>query len=300
MLDTYFPTVNPGEPYALTPEEQALVDRLRHSFMVSDKLRRHIGCMFSHGCMYNITNGNLLFHASMPLEADGSLKEVDINGRRYKGAELFHNIGMTMRAAFNSDSPAAERDFAIDYYWYLWCGPDSPLFDKARMTTFERYFIEDKETHKEDKGHYYTLRDNPDVCRMILDEFNVKGEHRHIINGHVPVRTTRGESPIRANGMLMVIDGGFAKAYHDTTGIAGYTLVYHSRGLQLVQHEPFSSTDEAVTQCTDIRSTTQIVELSNHRQRVRDTDKGIELQEQINELTELLYAYRHGLVKERT
>lgn len=300
MLDMNFPTVNPGEPYALTPEEQALVDRLCHSFMLSDKLRRHVGCMFSHGCMYNITNGNLLFHASMPLNADGSLKEIDINGRKYKGAELFHHIGMTMRAAFNSDSPAADRDFAVDYYWYLWCGPDSPLFDKARMTTFERYFISDKETHKEAKGHYYTLRDNPEVCRMILDEFNVKGEHRHIINGHVPVRTTRGESPIRANGMLMVIDGGFAKAYHDTTGIAGYTLVYHSRGLQLVQHEPFSSTEEAVTQCTDIRSTTQIVELSNHRQRVRDTDKGIELQEQINELTELLYAYRHGLIKERT
>lgn len=299
MLDMNFPTVNPGEPYALTSEEKTLVDRLCHSFMLSDKLRRHIGCMFSHGCMYNITNGNLLFHASMPLNADGSLKEIDINGRKYKGADLLHHIGMTMRAAFNNDSPAADRDFAVDYYWYLWCGADSPLFDKARMTTFERYFISDKETHKEAKGHYYTLRDNPEVCRMILDEFKVKGEHRHIINGHVPVRTTRGESPIRANGMLMVIDGGFAKAYHDTTGIAGYTLVYHSRGLQLVQHEPFSSTEEAVTKCTDIRSTTQIVELSNHRQRVRDTDKGAELQEQINELTELLYAYRHGLIKER-
>ena len=168
------------------------------------------------------------------------------------------------------------------------------------MTTFERYFIADKETHKEPKGHYYTLRDEPEVCRMILDEFNVQGEHRHIINGHVPVRTTRGESPVRADGLLMVIDGGFAKAYHDTTGIAGYTLVYHSRGMQLVQHEPFSSTEEAVTLGTDIRSTTQLVELSNRRQRVRDTDKGRELQVQIDELTQLLYAYRHGLIKEQT
>lgn len=300
MLDTNFPTVDPADPYALTCEEERLVERLRHSFLVSDKLRKHINCLFSHGCMYAITNGNLLFHASMPLNADGTMMDVDINGEKFHGRELLHRVGMMMRGAFNTDTPADVRDFAIDFYWYLWCGTDSPLFDKAKMTTFERYFIADKATHKEDKGHYYTLRDNPDICNMILDEFSVKGEHRHIINGHVPVRTIKGESPVRAGGLLMVIDGGFAKAYHNTTGIAGYTLIYHSRGLQLVQHEPFSSTEEAVTQGTDIRSTTQLVELSNQRQRVRDTDKGSELQAQINELTELLYAYRHGLIKERT
>lgn len=300
MLDMNFPTIDTADPYRLTAEEEKLVNRLRHSFLMSDKLRRHINCIFSHGCMYAVTNGNLLFHASLPLNADGTMKDVEVDGGKYHGQELLHRVGMTMRAAFNSDTPAPHREYAVDYYWYLWCGPDSPLFDKARMTTFERYFIADKETHKEPKGHYYTLRDEPEVCRMILDEFNVQGEHRHIINGHVPVRTTRGESPVRADGLLMVIDGGFAKAYHDTTGIAGYTLVYHSRGMQLVQHEPFSSTEEAVTLGTDIRSTTQLVELSNRRQRVRDTDKGRELQVQIDELTQLLYAYRHGLIKEQT
>lgn len=300
LLDNRFPTVDPADPYRLTPEEENLVKRLKHSFLVSDKLRRHVGCMFSHGCMYTIVNSNLMFHASVPLNADGTLREVDLNGHLYKGRELLHRVGMTMRAAFNDDTPADEKDFAIDYFWYLWCGPDSPLFDKARMATFERYFIADKDTHKEEKGHYYTLRDNPEICDMILDSFDVKGEHRHIINGHVPVRVGKGECPVRADGRLLVIDGGFAKAYHRTTGIAGYTLVYHSRGLQLVQHEPFSSTEEAIATANDIIGTTQIVELSNHRQRVRDTDKGHELQSQIDELSRLLYSYRHGLIKERT
>ena len=196
--------------------------------------------------MYGIYNSNLLFHASLPLNADGSLKEVDINGHKYSGRQLLHQIGMTMRAAFNDDTPENERTFARDYYWYLWCGPDSPLFDKSKMATFERYFIADTSTHKEEKGYYYKLRDNEDICNSILDAFSVKGSHRHIINGHVPVRISRGENPIKANGKLMVIDGGFAKAYHDTTGIAGYTLVFHSRGFQLVQHEPFTSAEEAI------------------------------------------------------
>ena len=168
------------------------------------------------------------------------------------------------------------------------------------MATFERYFIADTSTHKEEKGYYYKLRDNEDICNSILDAFSVKGSHRHIINGHVPVRISRGENPIKANGKLMVIDGGFAKAYHDTTGIAGYTLVFHSRGFQLVQHEPFTSAEEAIKNGTDIASTTQIVELSSKRMRVRDTDKGRELQSQIDELYELLYAYRHGIIKERS
>lgn len=298
LLDTHFPTINPVDPYRLTPEEQNLVDRLRHSFLVSDKLRRHVDLMFSHGCLYNIVNSNLLFHASVPLNPDGTLKEVDLGGKKYSGRELLHRVGMTMRAAFNDDTPADKKEFATDYYWYLWCGPDSPLFDKARMTTFERYFVADKETHKEEKGAYYTLRDDPKICDMILDSFGVDGEHRHIINGHVPVRVGKGECPVRADGRLLVIDGGFAKAYHHTTGIAGYTLVFHSRGLQLVQHEPFTSTEEAIATSADILGTTQIVELSNHRQRVRDTDKGRELQGQIDELTRLLYAYRHGILKE--
>lgn len=203
-----------------------------------------------------------------------------------------------MRSVNNDDTPAADRDFARDFYWYLWCGPDSPLFDKSRMATFERYFLTDSTTYREEKGAYYRLRNDDKICDMILDAFGVTGEHRHIINGHVPVRTNAGESPIRANGKLMVIDGGFAKAYHNTTGIAGYTLVYHSRGFQLVAHEPFTSAEDAVINGTDIRSTTQIVEMSQRRMRVRDTDKGRELQEQVRELTELLFAFRHGIIKE--
>lgn len=298
MKDTHFPTVNPDDPYSLTTEEAELVKKLHHSFRISDKLRKHVQCLFSHGSMYGVYNSNLLFHASMPLNADGSLKEVELRGQRYKGSELFRRIGMVMRSAFNDDADAADREFARDYYWYLWCGPDSPLFDKSKMATFERYFLVDPATHKEEKGHYYTLRDSEQVCDMILDAFKVGGEHRHIINGHVPVRINKGETPIRANGKLMVIDGGFAKAYHGTTGIAGYTLVYHSRGLQLVQHEPFTSAAEAISTGTDIVSTTQIVELSQKRMRVRDTDKGKELLSQIDELTELLYAYRNGIIKE--
>ena len=300
MRDCYLPTVDPAAPYRLTPEEQDLVAKLHHSFSVSDKLDKHIQCLFSHGCMYGIFNSNLLFHASVPLNADGSLKEVDIRGEKFKGRALLDKIGMVMRSAFNSDTETEERKFAVDYFWYLWCGKDSPLFDKDKMTTFERYFLEDKDTHAEEKGYYYKLRDDERICDMILDAFGVKGEHRHIINGHVPVRVGRGETPIKANGKLMVIDGGFAKAYHNTTGIAGYTLVFHSRGFQLVQHEPFTSAEEAIKNGTDIVSTTQIVELSTQRMMVRDTDKGAELESQISELKELLYAYRHGYIKEST
>jgi len=300
MNDTHFPTINPAYPSRLTAEEHELVRKLHHSFVISNRLRKHMRCLFAHGCMFGVFNSNLLFHASMPLHADGSLKAVTVMDGEYKGSALFHRIGMLMRSAFNDDTPADERDYARDYYWYLWCGPDSPLFDKSKMATFERYFLTDRSTHREEKGHYYELRNNAEVCDMILDSFGVKGEHRHIINGHVPVRTGAGESPIKAGGKLMVIDGGFAKAYHDTTGIAGYTLVYHSRGFQLVQHEPFSSAEDAIMNGTDIVSTMQIVEMSSRRMRVRDTDKGRELQAQIDELLELLYAFRHGMIKEHS
>jgi fructose-1,6-bisphosphatase-3 len=235
----------------------------------------------------------------MPLNEDGTLKDVTIDGEQYRGRALLDQVNKMVRSAFDDDAEPSDRKFAIDYFWYLWCGPNSPLFDKSAMTTFERYFIEDKATHHEEKGNYYKLRDNEEVCEMILDEFKVNGAHRHIINGHVPVKTTKGEKPIKANGKLMVIDGGFAKAYHDTTGIAGYTLVFHSRGFDLVQHEPFTSARNAILHGTDIVSTNQIVELSAHRMRVRDTDKGLVLQSQIDELMELLYAYRHGLIPER-
>lgn len=301
MTDMSFPTVDPADPYRLTPAERELVDKLHHSFAVSDKLKRHVKCMFTHGCMYTVCNSNLLFHASMPLNADGTLRSVEIAPHRsYSGRELLHQTGMLMRSAFNDDTPAEEKQYAIDYYWYLWCGPNSPLFDKSKMATFERYFIADKDTHVEEKGWYYKLRDNEEIVDRILDSFGVTGTDRHIINGHVPVRINKGETPVRANGKLMIIDGGFAKAYHNTTGIAGYTLVYHSRGFELVQHEPFSSEEEAVRCGSDIIGRKIIVELSSHRMRVRDTDKGRELAGQIEELRHLLYAYRHGIIKERT
>ncbi len=299
MLTCVFPTVNPASPYTLTEEERELIGKLRHSFLVSDKLARHVRCLLSHGSMYSNYNSNLLFHASIPLNADGTLREVEIEGKIYSGRTLMKKVESLMRAAFNPEVSNEEQAFARDYYWYLWCGSDSPLFDKSKMTTFERYFLSDKETHKEIEGYYYSLRNNPEICDMILDEFGVKGEHRHIINGHVPVRIHKGETPIRAEGRLMVIDGGFAKPYHSKTGSAGYTLIYHSRGFQLVRHEPFTSAEEAIRNGSDIVSTTEIVELSSHRMRVRDTDKGRLLQSQINELTELLYAYRRGIIKER-
>lgn len=299
LKDTLFPTVDPLNPYELLPEEENLVNKLHHSFRISEKLQKHIRCLLSHGCMYGIFNGNLLFHASIPLNEDGSLKEVALNGKKYKGRELLHHIGMYIRTAFQNDVPKAERQKARDYFWYLWCGPGSPLFDKNRMTTFERYFLEDSSLYHEEKGNYYKLREKPEICDSILDAFEVKGNNRHIINGHVPVHASQGENPIKADGRLMVIDGGFAKAYHKTTGIAGYTLVYHSRGFLLIQHEPFTSTREAIMNETDIKSSTQIEVMTGKRVRVRDTDKGIILQRQVQELRELLYAYQHGIIKEK-
>ena len=232
------------------------------------------------------------------MNQDGSLKKIDVEGQTVSGRELMNRVEELVRMAFDEDVDVTERQRASDYFWYLWCGPDSPLFDKSKMSTFERYFIEDKATHKEEKGYYYTLRDNADVCDHLMDSFGVAGKHRHIINGHVPVRASNGENPIKADGKLMVIDGGFAKAYHNTTGIAGYTLVYHSRGFQLVQHAPFTSTEEAILNGTDIQSTTQIVEMMGHRAMVNDTDKGAELREQIADLEKLLVAYRRGFIKE--
>lgn len=299
MKSCTFPTINPDNPDELTSEEQVLMDRLTHSFAVSEKLQKHIRTLLSHGCMYAIYNANLLFHASIPLNADGTLKEVLLYDNKYSGKQLLEKTGQMIRTAFTADSAPEERAYARDYFLYLWCGPDSPLFDKSKMATFERYFLIDKETYKEAKGYYFLLRDQPDVCDRILDAFGVQGPQRHIINGHVPVHVAKGENPIKAGGRLMVIDGGFSEAYHQETGIAGYTLVYHSRGFQLVQHEPFTSASDAVLRGTDIKSTTQIVEMSAHRMLVADTDKGRELRSQVSDLKELLYAYRHGLLKEK-
>lgn len=295
-----FPTVDPRNPNKLTKEEEILVEKLHHSFEVSEKLHKHIKLMLSHGCMYSIWNNNLLFHASIPLCEDGTMKNVEIYpGHTVSGQQLMTDVGMLIRCAFQNDSSQKMIDDAKDYFMYLWCGPDSPLFDKSKMATFERYFIKEKETHEEKKGYYFILRNKEEICDNILKAFGVTDPNRHIINGHVPVKAVKGESPIKANGRLMVIDGGFSQAYHHETGIAGYTLVYHSRGFQLVQHEPFTSTEDAIIRGTDIKSTTQIVEMSSRRMLVADTDKGKELNAQIDDLQELLYAYRHGFINER-
>ena len=303
LLDNKFPTVNASNPSEFTDEERQLMEKLHHSFRVSEKLRRHMRTLLTHGCMYAIYNNNLLFHASIPLNADGSLKEVEIiPGVKCSGRLLLKRTGMLVRSAFASDTPKEEKQYARDYFLYLWCGKDSCLFDKSKMATFERYFIAEKETHVEEKGWFFKLRDQDDsaerMADTVLDAFGVTGPNRHIINGHVPVHVKKGESPIKANGKLMVIDGGFAEPYHKETGIAGYTLVYHSREFELVQHEPFINVDDAIREGRDIKSSTQIVATTGHRLHVEDTDRGKELKKQIEDLRELLYAYRHGFITE--
>ena len=274
LKDTYFPTLDPRDPYRLSIEEEELMRKIKRSFESSEKLRKHMRCLFTHGSMYAVCNSNLLYHASIPMNPDGTFKPVQIMGKSYSGKALLDRVDQLVRTAYFRTGEQEEVDFAHDYVWYLWCGKNSPLFDKSKMATFERLFLDDAETHKEEKGAYYTLRDQESVCDMILDEFQVVGEHRHIVNGHVPVRSNKGENPIKAGGKMLVIDGGFSRPYHLETGIAGYTLVYHSRGFQLVQHEPFESTTKAIEEGLDIKSTTIVVELSSHRQMVKDTDKG--------------------------
>lgn len=298
LKDTNLPTVNPADPYALTSEEDDLMNRLLHSFRASEKLHKHIDCLLAHGCMYSVANSNLMFHASVPLDENGNLREVDIQGKKYKGIDLMKKTGRIVREAFDEQCPESQRSFATDYLWYLWCGKDSPLFDKDKMTTFERYFIKEKEAYAEQKGYYYTFNNRESTIDMILDSFGVEGNNRHIINGHIPVRTIRGETPVKANGKLLVIDGGFSKAYQPETGIAGYTLVYHSRGLELVQHQPFLTAERAIQSGDDIKSSTQIVELNSKRLLVKDTDEGKILLAKVMNLKKLLYAFRTGLIKE--
>ncbi len=300
MKTCRFPTVDPADPCRLTAEEETLMARLRHSFTANEKLHKHMRLLLGHGALYTIMNDNLLFHASVPLNDDGSLRDVELfPGRRFRGRELMDRTEQVIRSAFQYDSDPAEKAFAVDYFLYLWCGRDSILFDKSKMATFERYFLTDRDVLREEKGNYFKLREDAAVCDAILDAFGVGGPNRHIINGHVPVHAASGENPIKAGGRLMVIDGGFAQAYHAETGIAGYTLVYHSRGFQLVQHEPFKGTEDAIRKGTDIKSTIQIVEMSSHRMLVADTDVGRGLKRQVEDLQRLLHAYRHGFIKER-
>ena len=300
LRDVNFPTIDPADPYRLSDEERELMHRIHSSFMNSEKMKKHMRCLFTYGGMYLVCNSNLLYHASVPLNADGSFKHVRIGQKEYWGRKLLKKTDQLIRTAYFDEDGSDEKQFALDYVWYMWCGPDAPSFDKDKMATFERYFVADKTLHKETKGHYYALRNEAEVCDRILEEFGVKpGPHSHIINGHVPVKTIKGEKPIKADGKLLVIDGGFSKAYQPETGIAGYTLVYHSHGLQLVQHEPFQSRQKAIEEGQDIKSTTLVVEFNSQRMMVKDTDKGSELVTQIQDLMKLLVAYRTGLIKEK-
>lgn len=300
LRDAHFPTINPADPYRLTDEERELVDKIHASFMNSEKLRKHMRCLYTYGGMYLVCNSNLLYHASVPLNADGSFKHVRIGQKEYWGHKLLQKTDQLVRRAYFGEEGSEAKAFAVDYMWYMWCGPDAPSFDKDKMATFERYFVGDPDLCKETKGWYYTLRNEAETCDRILQEFGVEpGPHSHIINGHVPVKTLKGEKPVKAGGKLLVIDGGFSKAYQPETGIAGYTLVYHSHGLQLVQHEPFQSRQKAIEEGLDIKSTTFLVEFNSQRMMVKDTDKGAELTTQIADLEKLLAAYRMGLIKEK-
>ena len=298
LKDYTFPTINPEDPYALTEDELAIINHLHNSFIHSEKLKKHIYCLLKRGSFYLAQNKNLLFHASIPLNEDGTLKDVNIMGEKFSGKRLLDRLDKLVQCACRQSSEfTEEKEYSIDYMWYLWCGADSPSFDKAKMATFERYLTSDKVPQREQKGYYYQLSDDENVCNRILADFGLFGDHTHIINGHVPVKIIKGEKPVKANGKLLVIDGGFSKAYQPETGIAGYTLVFHSRGMQLVQHEPFESRQKAIEDGLDIISNTVLSEFNERRLMVRDTDKGKVLQKQIDDLKMLLRAFRTGLVK---
>lgn len=297
LLDTNFPTVDPKNPYKLTPEEDELMEKLKFSFLNSQSLQRHIKFFFSAGSFYLKCNSNLLFHSCIPLNEDGSFRETKLDGVVYKGKSLCDKFETMTRTAYINRWTPEDYVKEMDYVWYLWCGPDSPLFGKDQMTTFERYFVEDKATHKEHLDPFYKYRDNKDVCAAILEEFGLSPENSHIVTGHVPVKVIKGETPIKADGMLLVIDGGMSKPYQKETGIAGYTLMYDSYRITVIEHHPFVSPQKAIEEELDIASTRSLVSQSNTRIKVGDTDKGVEIQQQIEDLKLLLQAYTSGEIK---
>ncbi len=298
LKDTYLPTIDKKDPYKLTMEEKNVIDKLVSSFRGSEKLQKHVSFLFSKGSIYLKANSNLLIHGCVPLNEDGSFMSMNIMGKEYKGKALMDKMESLAREGFFFKDKAEEKLYGMDIMWYLWTGKCSSLFGKDDMTTFERYFIAEKETHKENKNPYFKLRENEMACEKIFEEFDLELDESHIINGHVPVESKNGESPIKANGKILVIDGGFSRAYQKTTGIAGYTLIYNSRTLQLVSHEPFNSAEEAIANESDILSTTVVVEHKAKRKMVRDTDEGVKIQEEIEDLKLLLMAYKKGLIKE--
>ena len=298
MNDTDFPTIDPKNPYALTPDEEQVMERIRQAFLKCEKLQKHVRFLYSNGGLYKVYNSNLLYHGCMPMDAEGNFLSVDVDGKDYQGKQLYDILDNYARKGYYAKNDPAEMRKAQDYIWYIWAGPNSPVFGKDKMTTFERYFIEDKETHKETKNAYYSLLDHEDILNKILDEFELDTRKSHIVNGHVPVELKKGESPIKCDGKLLIIDGGFSKAYQSKTGIAGYTLVANSHGMRLVAHEPFESMEAAVLHESDIFSDSTVIEVAPVRIRVSDTDIGRELKDQIKQLELLLQAYRDGIIVE--
>ncbi len=298
MLDTDFPTVDSADPYRLTEEEEQVVDRLKDAFRHSEKLQRHVKFLFSKGGLYKVHNSNLLYHGCVPMDEEGNFSKVSVYGKEYSGKALYDILDSYARKGFYSQDKK-EKLKGQDIIWYIWAGPNSPVFGKDKMTTFERYFVAEKETHKEHKNSYYRLMDNEDVLNHILEEFGLNTESSHIVNGHVPVELKKGETPIKCKGKLLIIDGGFSKAYHDKTGIAGYTLVANSHGMCLVSHDLFESAESAIRNESDIFSDSIVVETAPHRIRVADTDIGIELRTSIEQLENLLKAYQDGVIVEK-
>lgn len=297
LTDTNFPTIDMKNPYKLTKEEEQIIERLKISFMHSEKLNKHVNFLYAKGHMYKNFNSNILFHGCIPMKENGEFDKVELMGKTLEGKELLDHIENIAHKAYFGEKNEVNQE-AIDLMWYFWCGPKSPLFGKDKAATFERYFLEEKEFHKEHKNPYYSLINDEEICNKILEKFDLDVEEGHIINGHMPVKAKDGESPVKANGKMIVIDGGFSKAYQPTTGIAGYTLTYNSNGLVLAMNEPFESKNKAIEEGLDIKSQTILKENIVNRKRVADTDTGKKLKEEINDLKKLLIAYREGILKE--
>ncbi len=297
MKDMDFPTIDFSCPYKLTPEEEHVMERLQIAFLKSEKLQKHVRFLFSKGGLYKIHNSNLLYHGCVPMDEKGNFKKVNVYGKNYQGRALYDILDNYARKGYYSKDKM-EKQRGQDILWYIWAGPNSPVFGKDKMATFERYFIKEKEPHKETKNDYYRLYDQEEILNKILKEFGLNEETSHIVNGHVPVEQKKGETPIKCGGKLLVIDGGFSKAYQGKTGIAGYTLVANSHGMYLVAHNPFCSKEEAVLNETDIVSDFIKVETSTERLNVADTDIGEEIKESIRQLENLLQAYQDGTLVE--
>ncbi|MGI5959650.1 MAG: fructose-1,6-bisphosphatase [Massiliimalia sp.] len=296
LKDTSFPTVDPHDPLRLTPGEEELMRTLAASFRHSRMLNRHVKFLYSHGSMYKCVNSNLLYHGCIPMTEDGEFLKVSFGGNSYSGKAYLEYIDQTVRTAYFAPHGSEERHNARDFIWYLWCGKNSPLFGKSKMAAFERYFLDAKETHKEDMNPYYNLVEQREICEKLLWEFGLDPAHSHIVNGHVPVKIKQGESPVKGDGLLFIIDGGMSKAYHSKTGIGGYTFIYNSRFLALAEHQPFEASGKGNT--VERAPKLKVVEPMKHRITIAETDAGQELRQRIGELKALLAAYRAGTIKE--